>query len=101
MAELALEARGKIVAGLVALREELETGCDEEMWPHVELNAALLLSDVCEAIGLNHQETNVVLGHKGWQHVVQTEMTQVKLSPVASLLAKAGRLPIDTSAESR
>ncbi len=73
MAELDLEARRKAVEGLVVLRKELETGCDEELWPHVELNAVLLLSDVCKAIGLESRETILILGERGMQHVLETE----------------------------
>jgi hypothetical protein len=49
----------------------------------VELNAVLLLSDVCEAIGLKSQETALVLGERGMQYL---------LSPVPILLAKNGGL---------
>ncbi len=67
----------KLIAALMALREELEAGCDEELWPHIELNAALLLSDVCKAIGLESRETALVLGERGMQFVLETKDSPV------------------------
>jgi hypothetical protein len=50
------------VAGLAKLRQELEaTGS----WPEVEVPAALLLADVCQALGLNLSDQQVVLGAEG------------------------------------
>ena len=52
-------------ARLADLRQELETTGD---WPKIEVSAALLLADVCHALGLNDADLQTVLGADGLAH---------------------------------
>ncbi len=57
------------VARLSRIREDLQT---IETWPEVHVDGALLLLDVCEALGLDHESTALVLGQEAAQYVQQT-----------------------------
>jgi hypothetical protein len=55
-----------VAAKLAGLRCELEsTGS----WPGLEISAALLLADVCQALGLSEADQQSVLGASGMTYV--------------------------------
>jgi hypothetical protein len=54
-----------IIACLRCFREELERETEPEPWAVIEIPMVLVLSDVCEALGLTEDECAVVLGEEG------------------------------------
>jgi hypothetical protein len=73
---LVAERPAGIAARLGDLRREFEQGED---WPHMEVNAALFLSDVCRALGLSEPERLRVLGPEAGILVKSEEGTHLVL----------------------
>ena len=68
---------GKYMAGQLArFRADLEEGTGQPI-SDLQINAALLLSDLCRFLGLDEQQHNHVLGANGIQHVMQVLETRV------------------------
>ncbi|MBD3314140.1 hypothetical protein GF345_06875 [Candidatus Woesearchaeota archaeon] len=59
------------VARLVCLRQRLVRDTEPEPWTALEAPVVLLLSDVCEALGLGEEERAVVLGPQGQQALAE------------------------------
>ena len=53
------------VKALTSLRREIEEGSN---YPHSRLNAAFLLADVCQALGLSHRQTAYVMGENAYRY---------------------------------
>ena len=65
------------VTCLAKLRQELQaTGS----WPAVEVPAALLLADVCQALGLNMSDQQAVLGVDGAAYLEAVANTPIILA---------------------
>ncbi len=56
---------GTVVGLLQCFRERLEHGMVPEAWTGLEAPMVLLLSDVCDALGLSERERAAVLGQQG------------------------------------
>ncbi len=59
-----------VAARLGDLRHEFERGGD---WPEMDVNAALLLSDVCRVLGLSETDRRAVLGAQATAYVEAEE----------------------------
>ena len=65
---------GKLVQFRASLEQEAEHSIGD-----LEINAALLLSDLCHFLGLDEQQHDRVLGEAGVTHVMQVLDTRVSL----------------------
>ena len=62
---LASKHHDRLVKRLFAFRHQLQVEMEPEPWTALETSAALLLSDLCAAIGLTETERATVLGEAG------------------------------------
>jgi hypothetical protein len=70
-------AISKYLTGRLArFRAELEEGTEQSIGT-LQINAALLLSDLCRFLGLDEQQHDYVLGEGGVQHVLEVLETRV------------------------
>lgn len=68
---------GKYMAGqLTQFRADLEEGTGQPI-SDLQINAALLLSDLCRFLSLDEQQHDHVLGTSGVQHVMQVLETRM------------------------
>ena len=63
----------EITARLARLRLEIEDGCGEPAHG-LDLNAACVLYDVCQALGLGDNQIEEVLGREAFEFVVGEEI---------------------------
>jgi hypothetical protein len=68
-----------LTAALKHFRQEVEKGMDEKI-QNADVNAALLLSDVCRFIGLSDEKRREVLGKSAAAWVDSLESEPVKLT---------------------
>jgi hypothetical protein len=69
---------------LKRLREDFEN--EGESIADIEISAALLISDVCESLGLKDSERREVLGRDGEKFVDHVQSVHVRLSGTKSVL---------------
>ena len=71
-----------VIARLRRFREELERDMEPEGWLNLEASMVMLLSDVCEALGLTEGERATVLGAEAVLALSDTLETRIR--PISS-----------------
>ena len=73
-----------VVARLRSFREELEVGMQPEPWATLEVSAAKLLADVCDALALTVDEKEEVLGEQGstFRRTFLDEVVALQVQPL-------------------
>jgi len=77
-----------VVGRLRRFRRRLERETAPECWATLELSAALLLADVCAALGLDEAERSDVLGQVGMEALADELEVRPELLPLAHLNAR-------------
>ena len=71
-----------VIGRLRRFREQLEREVELEPWTALEAPMVLILSDVCDVLGLDENERAIVLGAEGTQAL--TDILEVSVHPIPS-----------------
>lgn len=90
-------AISKYLTGKLArFRSELEEGTGQPI-SALQVDAALLLSDLCRSFNLDEEQHNYVLGKSGTQHVLQVLETRITVRtglPLAQPMAMSEMMDV-------